>query len=39
MEAVQLLRSKGGAQSTPSGKKGYNRKQVKDQLRKEQQNG
>lgn len=35
MDAVILLRTKGGAHSTPKGKKGYNRNAAKAQLRKE----
>jgi hypothetical protein len=35
MEAVIALRTKGGAHSTPKGKKGYNRRSEKSALRKE----
>jgi hypothetical protein len=35
MEAVLAMRSKGGAQSSPKGKKGYNRNAEKTRMRKE----
>ena len=38
MEAVMLLRSKGGAQGTPKGSRGYNRQQAKAITRKENDN-
>jgi len=34
MEVVEILRHKGGAHSTPSGKHGYDRKRSKAELRK-----
>ena len=35
MEAVQVLRSKGGAHSTKKGAKGYDRKKEKQKTRRE----